>query len=932
MHIRVRTILVILLANVVIISFGVLIGIVQVKNDVAHSQETDLTMIADLANLYLSSVTEILHLKAAKVALALSSSDDTAWQEKITDFADQYPQFTGFAVLDSDSGLVVSAGKLPATPDVMNDPYIKPAFLGQRVFSSTNPTNSGHGVVIYLAVPIPERNHRVLVVTLPGNYFSRCLSTFSLWETGFIFICDSEGYTIATPDEDRLQERFNILRMAETDQSLTKLAEMITRMTRGETGISYYSLLGLPRACSFRPISGSKEGWSLGVIAPLVESPFRAVIRGTIFVGIVCFIFSIIAAVVASHYIKKPFDEIARLKETAEANSKFKSDFIANISHEIRTPMNAIMGITEILTQDDTLEEKMSDGLEKIYSSGDMLLNIINDILDLSKIEAGKMEVIPGNYDLASLINDTVVLNMIRFGSKPIEFKLIVDETLPSTLFGDDLRIKQILNNLLSNAYKYTEEGKVQLTFAVEKESGDQENDLSLVFSVSDTGQGMTPEQVNALFDKYARFTDKANRTIEGTGLGMNITKNLLHLMRGKISVESELYKGSFFVVRIPQKRVGSGVLGRELAEKLQSFKLDSVHQLKKTHILHEPMPYGRILVVDDLESNLYVAKGLLAPYMLSIETAVSGYQAIEKIQEGNVYDIVFMDHMMPKMDGVVATKLIRDMGYKHPIVALTANAVSGQMEMFLANGFDGFISKPIDVRHLNAVLKKFVRDKQPPEVIIDTRRQMNYSKGKLLEDATPLPITSHLAELFVRDAQKAVATLEEVAEKHVTYENEDIQVYTTCVHAMKTALENVGELKLSALASELEQAAKKKEMATLSAGTPAFLKKLRNVIAKFTPQEVEEEDSETTDWDYEYLREKLLAIKEACEVYDKKTAKDTMVALRQLAWPQAVKEQLSVMAVFLLGGDFDEVVLASNKITEIINRSMEERHEKGSV
>jgi len=662
---------------------------------------------------------------------------------------------------------------------------------------------------------------------------------------------------------------------------------------------------------SDRPASGSETGGSLGLVAQLPKNLFKNNDRGLIVEGFVTFLFSVIAAVIASNFIKKPFEEIAALKEAAEANSKFKSDFIAGMSHEIRTPMNAILGTAEILMQDETLEKNIRDGLNTIYNAADMLLKLMNDILDLSKIEAGKMELMPAKYDLVSLINDTLVVNMIRAGSKPIEFKLFVDENLPAMLFGDELRIKQILNNLLSNAFKYTEAGEVRLTFAVEEEKA---SDVTLVFSVSDTGQGMTEEELGALFDEYSRFHYEANRTTEGTGLGMSITRKLLRLMNGEIFITSEHHKGSIFTARIPQGRTDSVVLGSELAGKLQDFRLHGAQQIRKARITYEPMPYGRVLIVDDVQSNLFVAKGLMAPYGLSVDTAASAYQAIDKIKAGNVYDIVFMDHMMPGMDGMEATKILRDQGYVRPIVALTANAVVGQKEMFLAKGFDDFISKPVDVRLLNTVLKRFVRDVQPPEILEAARRRMENAAEEEAQSSVPL----QLVDFFVRDALQAVAALEVVCEKHGVYTNEDIRTYTTTVHAMKSALANVGALELSALAATLEQAGRKQEIAVIAVETPAFLNELRTIIAKLAPQEAALEASKPVDGDDAYLREKLLAVQEACAVIDKKTAKDAIVALRQKAWPPPIEELLGDMAAHLLSGDFDEVLCIADRITHL--------------
>ena len=405
-------------------------------------------------------------------------------------------------------------------------------------------------------------------------------------------------------------------------------------------------------------------------------------------------------------------------REVAERESKSKTRFLARMSHEIRTPMNAVIGITDILLKREHPTETQ-EALMRIRASSSLLLAVINDILDLSKIEADKMEVLPVKYSAASLISDTTQLNMMYIGSKHIDFELKVDDNIPANLIGDELRIKQILNNLISNAFKYTNEGTVTLTFGVENDGGQ----TILVFNVVDSGQGMTKEQVDNLFElEFTRFNAKANRMIEGTGLGLSISHSLITMMDGSITVESELGKGSRFTVKIPQDFSGDEVLGAEVVDSLQSFRLVQKKFEDIDQLDFEPMPYGKVLVVDDVETNLYVMEGILEPYKIEIETADSGRKAVEKIVRGKVYDIIFMDHMMPDMDGIEATNAIRRMGYTQPIVALTANAVSGSAGLFMQNGFTGFVSKPVNVDLLETYLFKYIRDRQSPEVIKQAR------------------------------------------------------------------------------------------------------------------------------------------------------------------------------------------------------------------
>jgi len=412
--------------------------------------------------------------------------------------------------------------------------------------------------------------------------------------------------------------------------------------------------------------------------------------------------------------------ESALGRERSANNAKTK--FLSNMSHEMRTPMNSIRGIAELQLQKNIHPPETEEAFARIYSSSNLLLSIINDILDLSKVEAGKMEMIPAPYETASMIVDTVQLNLMHVGSKEIEFKLSVDGNLPDYMIGDEIRIKQILNNILSNAFKYTEKGMVSLSFVAEE--APEKDSMTMFISVSDTGQGMTLSQLDSLFgDEFTRFNLKDNRAIEGSGLGLIIAYELTKMMGGAISAKSTPRKGSTFTVRLPQKRNGGNVLGSEMAEQLQDFKNSQKALTKISKIYREPMPYGRVLIVDDVESNLYVAKEFLVPYKIEADTAENGAQVISKIKDGEIYDIIFMDHMMPGLDGIETTKIIRGMGYSRPIVMLTANALSGSAQMFTENDFSGFISKPIDAAQLDKYLVRYIRDKQPPEIIESTKR-----------------------------------------------------------------------------------------------------------------------------------------------------------------------------------------------------------------
>ncbi|MDR0758759.1 MAG: response regulator, partial [Treponema sp.] len=392
--------------------------------------------------------------------------------------------------------------------------------------------------------------------------------------------------------------------------------------------------------------------------------------------------------------------ELERQTEVAQSASRAKSDFLARMSHEIRTPLNIILGLSEVELQKN-LPEGTLGNLEKVHRSGAHLLEIINDILDISKIESGNFEIVPGEYDFPALVNDLVQLNIPRIGIKPIQFKLDLDESIPVKLFGDDLRIKQVFNNLLSNAFKYTEEGEVSLRINWER----RDNAAWLVFTVEDTGRGIKQEDIEKLFSDYTQFDTTANRRIEGTGLGLSITRGLVEAMGGSVTVESEYGRGSVFRVSLPQGIVDESPTGAARVEKLRNFRL--AEDRNRGTFVRSYMPYGKVLVVDDMEMNLDVMVGLLMPYGLTVDTALSGAGALELIRKGESrYDLIFMDHMMPEMDGVEATRIIRneidtDYARNVPIIALTANVIAGNREMFLENGFSAFISKPIDIKQL---------------------------------------------------------------------------------------------------------------------------------------------------------------------------------------------------------------------------------------
>ncbi len=411
---------------------------------------------------------------------------------------------------------------------------------------------------------------------------------------------------------------------------------------------------------------------------------------------IVAYIIFEINLFVIIYYVRRYMHDIEIKTAEAESAKESKDIFLANMSHDVRTPMNAICGMAELTLREKDLPKEARENIESISNSGKVLISIVNDILDYTKLENGNVEIIPVVYSMRNLVKGIEEMVPIRMDDKRLTLETHIQEDLPDVYIGDEVRLRQILFNLLSNAIKYTENGFVTLDISGISDGGF----VDFTITVTDNGIGIKKEDIPKIFNSFQHVDSHRNRETSGTGLGLCIVKKLLDLMGGSISVESTYGVGSKFTVKISQK------ISEETAEKTESD--DEAKNEPKVNA-----PEGRVLVVDDNKVNLKVAQGLLKTFNLTVDIASSGHEGLEILKERKDYDIIFIDHMMPELDGIDTLKLIRadesEYMKRVPIIALTANVGTGVREMFISSGFNDYVPKPIDMKWLNGILRKYL-------------------------------------------------------------------------------------------------------------------------------------------------------------------------------------------------------------------------------
>jgi len=450
------------------------------------------------------------------------------------------------------------------------------------------------------------------------------------------------------------------------------------------------------------------------------------------------------------HKINKQKEELNKQNFLIQNNtedlriaSNYRTAFLKNMSHQMRTPLNVIIGLTDLMLDEKGINKKIFDSLTNISSAGAALLSIINDILDFTKIETGKLTLMSAEYYLASLLNDITTLVNTRLKDNNVTFVLDIEEDLPTMLYGDDLRVKQIINNLLNNAVKFTEAGEIKLSIKCSKKQ-ENNNDIWLEIKISDTGIGINEEGLDTILNEYFEAEMNGNKTTEVKGLNLSITKQLVEMMEGTIHVENIEDSGSIFSVKIKQTYVNDSVMGPQIVKNLKSFRYNEEKKNLFKNLKRPDLSYARVLVADDMQTNLDVALGLLGKYKLKIDTVLNGQDAIKKIEQGKpIYNAIFMDHMMPGMTGIEAADAIRalDSEYarKIPIIALTANAVKGTEDLFYAHDFQAFLSKPIDILGLDEIIRKWIGNERIEETktglnIIDKTKNSIYGITKWME------------------------------------------------------------------------------------------------------------------------------------------------------------------------------------------------------
>ncbi len=589
-------------------------------------------------------------------------------------------------------------------------------------------------------------------------------------------------------------------------------------------------------------------------------------------------------------------DELRKAKAMAEEASRAKGDFLANMSHEIRTPINAVLGLNEMILR-ETDDEAILDYSQSINTAGKTLLGLINDILDFSKIESGKLDIVPVDYDLSSVLGDLLNMIYVRADEKGLLLNTDFDRDTPKFLNGDEIRIKQIITNLLTNAVKYTEKGSVTFRLGFEKieEASDS---VLLKVSVEDTGIGIREEDIKKLFIEFERIEEGRNRYVEGTGLGMSITKRLLDKMGSSLEVESEYGKGSVFSFVLKQKVISWEPLG-DYASSYRDHLLS--HRKYKERFT---APDAHILFVDDNPMNLTVFKGLVKRTLMKVDTAENGDAGL-LLAQNTKYDIIFLDHMMPGKDGIETLKELRAQtggaNADTPAICLTANAISGSREIYISAGFDDYLTKPIDSDRLEEMLLSYLPKEKVEKTIVsedeDVKKDSSTVIPKELEMLSKLDWIDVKAGIHNSGSAEAYIPLlrifytslnEKVEELDRFYSEGAIQNYTIKVHALKSSARIIGADEFGEKAQKLEDAGKSGNIAYIKENHAAFIKEYNSFREPLSEVFKEEDLPDKPLADSELITAVLKEIRSAADDMDCERLQSIFTEMKEYRIPDS--------------------------------------------
>ncbi|MBQ9383839.1 MAG: response regulator [Ruminiclostridium sp.] len=617
----------------------------------------------------------------------------------------------------------------------------------------------------------------------------------------------------------------------------------------------------------------------------------------------------IVWRVMTSTIIRRQYEQIRVAKEEAERANSAKSRFLANMSHEIRTPINTIMGMDEMILREDASDvpdeyhKTVAGYAMDIRSASESLLGLVNDLLDMSKIESGKMHLVEQEYDTQELLRSIVTMIRVRSSQKDLTFDVDIDGELPVRLYGDAGKIKQIVLNLLTNAVKYTEKGGFTLKAAVTGREGDK---CSLRISVKDTGIGVKPEDMDKLFSAYERLDEEKNSGIQGTGLGLDISRRFAGLMNGELWCESVYGEGSEFILTFEQKIIDGNGIG-EFTERGAEIS-------KGPYVPLFTAPDARILVVDDNPMNLTVIKGLLKATKMSVTTAASGEECLELLEKES-FNVVLLDHMMPGMDGLETVAKIRETMPELPVYALTANATAGGDEFYRSKGFNGYLSKPID----SPALEKAIKSHLPAELLMEATAE------DAVEDAEELPEdmlwindvegidvaegikNSGGVSSFIYSLNMFNDTIDgnsEVIEN--SYNDGDLRLYTVKVHALKSSARIIGATALSKLAEALELAGNKQDTDFINANTGSLMTDYRAYKEKLSPLNKESGEDGREPIPEDELKDAYDALKEVIPQMDYDAVEMIISQLNEYRLPDGDREKIAKLEKMLRTFDWD--------------------------